>query len=342
MQIAVDSIDIISGARVVDPADQDMLTLNIKAVGLLHPISVCANQAVAGRYNMISGRNRLSAVKTLEWPLIDAIVKTYSEAQAMMAELGENLCRSDYTVIERADAVKRYADLVAATYPGLKEHLQSHARQDANLREGKKKKAAADADLAAQPSPVDVVAGKLGTTPRRVYEQIQLAGQFTDEEKVVLRDRKLSAQRLNAMAKLPSEDKVAAINLIASGMSYAQAMTDVLGDAYTDDGEDDDPISDEDFLASCPARKHASKIRFDADALLYRRIQKQRVAFSKRIGWAATKGKVAEMGVYTRRLMLFLEAKHPRDWLHCPNCVHGQAKGGSVCQYCKGGGYQLG
>ncbi len=306
MQIAVDSIDIISGARVVDPADQDMLTLNIKAVGLLHPISVCANQAVAGRYNMISGRNRLSAVKTLEWPLIDAIVKTYSEAQAMMAELGENLCRSDYTVIERADAVKRYADLVAATYPGLKEHLQSHARQDANLREGKKKKAAADADLAAQPSPVDVVAGKLGTTPRRVY------------------------------------DKVAAINLIASGMSYAQAMTDVLGDAYTDDGEDDDPISDEDFLASCPARKHASKIRFDADALLYRRIQKQRVAFSKRIGWAATKGKVAEMGVYTRRLMLFLEAKHPRDWLHCPNCVHGQAKGGSVCQYCKGGGYQLG
>ncbi len=138
------------------------------------------------------------------------------------------------------------------------------------------------------------------------------------------------------MKILVIEDEKKTADYLERGLTENGFVVDICSD-----GEDDDPISDEDFLASCRARGQSNKVRFDADALLYRKIQKLRLDFAKRIGWEATKAKVGEMGPYARRLMLFLEAKHPRDWLHCSQCVHGQTKTG-ICNACKGGGYILG
>ncbi len=340
-QLPVDAIDVISGARTISPDRLEFLAINIKQVGLIHPISVYENAAVPGRYNVISGRTRLSAVKMLGWPVIDAQISALGEIEREMAELGENLCRTDYTPIEKAHATHRYAELLAAAVPGLKEHIESHTRMTLEQDGQKAAQEAAAQDLASQPSPIAAVAKRTGRSKRSVQADITRAKAFTDAEQTVLRDRGLSGSRIDQVRKLKDPDRLGVMNLLGAGMTFSGAMSDVLGDRYVDDGEDDDPIADDQFLADCSARNQSNKTRFDADALLYRKIQKARVAFAKAIGWGGTKTKIHELGLYGRRLSFLLDAKHPRDWIHCPQCVRGQIKGG-VCNTCKGGGYQLG
>ncbi len=130
------------------------------------------------------------------------------------------------------------------------------------------------------------------------------------------------------------------MNLIAAQMDYGEAMREVLGDRF--EGEADPEISDDEFLASCPIRKRVNTAKFDSDALLYRKLQKERIAFSRDIGWGKMRVIVANRGIYFRRLTLFLEAKHPREWVTCGRCVKGINTEHQECSHCKGGGYQIG
>ncbi len=350
MQIPVDSIDITSGFRHVDPAKIDLLALSIKSNGLFNPILVVENTEVRGRYFMVAGRNRLNAVKNkLGWQNIEGTVKQLTEIDRQLVELGENLCRSDYTPIEHATATARFASLYAAAHPEVKDYLENvRDKQTRNLKRGEsapaKAEAAAETALANAPTPTKAVAKQFGVTTRKVERDIKRATAFTDEEKVVLADRKLTGRRLDELVAIPDRaDTAQVINLLGAGMAFESAMKEVLGDRYVggEDDDEEDPLSDEQFLAGCPAREKANRSRFDADALFYRAIQKQKLQFGKSIGWSAIKAKIGEMGIYARRLLLFFDAKHPRDWLTCPNCRMGVNQGGE-CKTCKGGGYLLG
>ncbi len=342
-QVPVDSIDIVSGDRVEDPDQLDFLAMSVKSVGLLHPPVVMENPLVPGRHTMISGRRRLNVVKNLlKWQMIEVSIRTLSEVQIEMIETGENLCRLDYTAIERADAMKRYVALHSAAHPEVREYMEKVKANDKNLRQFKAAENEAEKPKDLPAGPIEAVAAKFGKAESTIRKSVKRAEAFTTEEKAVLRDRKLSNARLDALTKVAPAEKVVAINLLAAGMDYTEAMKEAVGDKFVDDGEDDDPIADEEFLASCPARKQSNKTKFDADALLYRAIQKQKIAFAKSIAWGGMKTKVGDGGSYMRRLMFFMETKHPRDWLHCGQCVQGLIKGGATCGTCRGGGYVIG
>lgn len=339
MQVPVDVIDIVSGARSEDPEKLDFLCLSLKAIGLINNVVVVENPQIPGRYRMVAGRRRLAAHKKLGWEMIEATVRTLSDVDCELLEISENLARLDYTAIERADAMTRYVHLYAAAHPEVREYMESV--KVSNLRVGESDALPVN-EGPPGPTAIESVAKKFGTTARSVQREVKRATAFTDEEKLVLRDRDLPQRQIDDLARLDKGDKVQVVNLLGAGMNYNGAMKEVLGDRFQEEGDDDEGLSDEEFLNSCPARAKSNRARFDADALLYRSVQKQKVALGRAIGWSAIKARVGDMGPFARRLLLFMDAKHPRDWVRCSNCVRGVPSFGEVCGHCKGGGYVIG
>lgn len=90
--------------RHFDEASIDELAASIRTQGLLQPILV---RVVGGWYELIAGERRLRAVKRLGLPLIPALVRRYTDQQAIEAALIENLQREDINVVEEALAYRR-------------------------------------------------------------------------------------------------------------------------------------------------------------------------------------------------------------------------------------------
>lgn len=90
--------------RRFDPERIAELAASIRQQGLLQPILV---RAVGDRFELIAGERRLRAVKSLGLRVIPALVRAYSDEQALEAALIENLQREDISVVEEAQAYRR-------------------------------------------------------------------------------------------------------------------------------------------------------------------------------------------------------------------------------------------
>lgn len=80
------------------------LAASIRQQGLLQPILV---RPLGDRYELIAGERRLRAVRHLGQAEIPALVRRYSDEQALEAALIENLQREDISVVEEAQAYRR-------------------------------------------------------------------------------------------------------------------------------------------------------------------------------------------------------------------------------------------
>lgn len=113
-------------------------------------------------------------------------------------------------------------------------------------------------------------------------------------------------------------------------------------------GEDATDDSDESFLLDCPARKSLGPVQlriFDADAILYRRLDEHRRKFQHHATRAMNAA--GRRGEFAFRLAGFLRLDHPRDWIVCPAPEFGGCAGaGEVplvgkCPKCFGRGYRI-
>lgn len=96
----------------------DELAESIKRFGLLHPVTVFAEE---GKYVLVAGQRRLLAVKKLDWQEIPArILSTPPDAiEAKAISFSENFVRRDLTRPEKRDACimfhRRYGSMKAAS-----------------------------------------------------------------------------------------------------------------------------------------------------------------------------------------------------------------------------------
>jgi ParB family chromosome partitioning protein len=90
--------------RRFDEALLNELASSIRAQGLLQPIIV---RPSGGRFELVAGERRLRAVQLLGLETIPALVRGYSDEQAVEAALIENLQRADISVVEEAQAYQR-------------------------------------------------------------------------------------------------------------------------------------------------------------------------------------------------------------------------------------------
>lgn len=108
--ISISRIEIKRGRRPVNKERVAQIAESITTVGLLHPISV--NK----QYQLVTGRHRLEAFKTLGKKTIPAIT-TEKGLKADLAEIDENLIRQELSVLERAECLKKRKDIYEIMYP---------------------------------------------------------------------------------------------------------------------------------------------------------------------------------------------------------------------------------
>ncbi len=96
--VAVDQVSIGSDRRAVKEDKVAELMESIKTNGLLNPITIDQN------FQLIAGLHRLTACKLLGLPQIECTIITCADAnQSRLAEIDENLIRSELNALERAE-----------------------------------------------------------------------------------------------------------------------------------------------------------------------------------------------------------------------------------------------
>lgn len=107
--VTIDTIDIGARHRAVNVDKVAELAESMAKVGLLQPITV--NSPDTETINLVAGRHRLEAARKLGWEDIDAIFLEGDEVDCEMAEIAENLHRSELTVLERGEQIGRWVAL---------------------------------------------------------------------------------------------------------------------------------------------------------------------------------------------------------------------------------------
>lgn len=102
----VECIDVKDRLRAVNADKVKQLAESISAVGLLNPVSVIYSDDGA-TCTLVAGAHRLAAAKLLGWESIDTTEIVGSELIAQLAEIDENLCRSELTPTQEAEHLAR-------------------------------------------------------------------------------------------------------------------------------------------------------------------------------------------------------------------------------------------
>jgi ParB family transcriptional regulator, chromosome partitioning protein len=93
--------------RRFDEAGLAELAASIREQGIIQPLIV---RPTGSRFELIAGERRLRAAQRIGLVEVPAIVRRYSDEQALEAALIENLQRQDLSVVEAARAYQRLAE----------------------------------------------------------------------------------------------------------------------------------------------------------------------------------------------------------------------------------------
>lgn len=184
------------------------LAESISIVGLLNPITVLPD------CRLVAGLHRLEACRSLGWTEIDATITKLDEAHARLAELDENLCQNQYTVLERGEALSLRKSYYLALHPETKRGTAGGraSGESRSLKPGKKAGTSDGASLANRPEHVSAfvadTARKTGRHRRSIERDIQVAAALPTETRDVLRGTALedSQEKLLLLGKLPADE----------------------------------------------------------------------------------------------------------------------------------------
>lgn len=102
----VDSIDVGDRLRAVDESKVSQLAESMKAIGLLNPVYVKYSEDASECF-LVAGAHRLAAAKRLGWEFIDTVELAGGVLETQLAEIDENLCRSELTPTQEAEHLAR-------------------------------------------------------------------------------------------------------------------------------------------------------------------------------------------------------------------------------------------
>ena len=111
---AIPVAHIVAGAyqprRDFDKGELDELVASIKAQGVLQPILVRKHPSDHTKFELIAGERRWRAAQLAQLHEIPALVRDFSDREALEAALVENLQRADLNALEEAIAYRRLLD----------------------------------------------------------------------------------------------------------------------------------------------------------------------------------------------------------------------------------------
>lgn len=107
--VVIDLIDVGERLRQVNEGKVGEIAKSMEMVGLLSPIIVYSPDSET--MDLVAGAHRLRAAKTLGWSTIDAYVMDGDGLHAQLAEIDENLIRSELTATEQAEHIQRRKEI---------------------------------------------------------------------------------------------------------------------------------------------------------------------------------------------------------------------------------------
>jgi ParB-like chromosome segregation protein Spo0J len=170
---------------------------------------------VEGRYRVVYGRRRLRECKKKGWQKIPCIVLRVDDRTAELAAIDENLVRSDLTVLERAEHLRRRKQIYEELHP---EAAPSKGGRPPENR----------ATVARFP---EDAARRTKSSKRKVLLDLDIAEKLTEPAKKVLRPTEFADKTtvLTKLAKLEPGEQLPAAELLAKGQATSvQAATRIL------------------------------------------------------------------------------------------------------------------
>lgn len=179
------------------------LAASFREIGQLEPITVRPDTVTKTGYTLIVGAHRLAAAKLLKWESIAAIVVDTTDNEARLAEIDENLVRSELTPAERAMHVAERKRIYEELHPETK-----HGGD-------RKKSSRQVGDLASDRFTADA-AEKTGASERAIQRDASRGTKIKDLDKVVGTSLD-KGEELDALKKLPLSEQALLISRAAQG-----------------------------------------------------------------------------------------------------------------------------
>lgn len=206
---------------------------SIRQIGLINAISVRAVVRHRGTtpfdaYEIVAGHHRYAAALSLKWRTVRCEVVTLEILQAEMAEIDENLIRSDLTAAQAASAIARRKAIYETLHPETKAGTAQARGMNTALRRGN-----VTADSAATFTTATAKAtGKGERTIRLIAARgAALGDDLTDIAGTCL-DR---TAEMDALAKLPVDERKELIRRAKAGEKVsARTIVKVADDPLPD------------------------------------------------------------------------------------------------------------
>lgn len=201
MRLSIKEIQVKEGRRSLDNCHVGELADSIREIGLLNPLTIDRDNF------LIAGLHRLEAVKRLGWTEVDCTVSSLEGLAAELAEIDENIVRSDMSTLEYGEILLRRKEIYETLHPETKR----------GMRNGQTSKSDKMSFLETKSFAQDT-AEKLGVVPRTVERQIQTAKNLTQEAKEIIKnaDKKISKKEALKLSRLEPEDQKEAARLLTT------------------------------------------------------------------------------------------------------------------------------
>ena len=217
----------------------DKLAASIKDLGLFQPIIVTNASAIQGQgkpsWKIVAGHHRVAACRALGWTEIDAIViAEEGHLQTELIEIDENLCRAELSASQRSKYTNRRAKIWEQLHPEEKAAASGNGEQVgtdfppvAKHGRGQAKGFAASTSQAT------------GMTKRSINQHKARAEALGEEALDKVNNTSLdSGVEIDALAKLPEEQRTALIDRASSGEQVsARSQTKPAPALTSDSGE---------------------------------------------------------------------------------------------------------
>lgn len=207
MQVPIGKIQIKEGRRSLDADHVKELADSIRELGLLNPLTIDRD------YVLIAGLHRLEAVKALGWEDVECTVSSLEGLAAELAEIDENIVRSDISTLEYGEILLRRKEIYETLHPETKEGIAQAISMNRTLGNN-----VSDKMSVTSKSFVQDTAEKLGVVPRTIERQIQTAKNLTPETKEIIKksDQKISKEAALKLSRLGPEQQKEAAALLAA------------------------------------------------------------------------------------------------------------------------------
>jgi hypothetical protein len=182
---------VIVGKRLRPVRDVTDLAESMDQIGLLNRITLLPDGT------LVAGAHRLAAAKHLSWATIPARIVELDDVDSELAEIDENLRRTELTVLEQAEHLLRREELLAAKGVRAKAGDNQHSETTTTA----------------------TIAGSMGISERSAQQRLQIARGLSQEARDALRGTELaeSTTKLVELSRQPQQYQVAIVEKMVNG-----------------------------------------------------------------------------------------------------------------------------